>query len=192
GRRHTRSKRDWSSDVCSSDLVLLTRARAAYEETGLTRLCMAGGVALNSVANGRIIRETPFEELYVHPAAGDGGAAVGAALYGYRAILGKARGFVMEHAAWGEAHGPDATERFLRESGIRYERIEDEDRLITRVVDRLESCGGVGWSQGRFEWGPRALGHRSILADPRRADMKDIVNTKIQFREPFRPFAPSV
>ena len=172
--------------------VLLTMARAAYEETGLTRLCMAGGVALNSVANGRIIRETPFEELYVHPAAGDGGAAVGAALYGYHAILGKARGFVMEHAAWGEAHGPDATERFLRESGIRYERIEDEDKLITRVVDRLQSGKVVGWSQGRFEWGPRALGHRSILADPRRADMKDIVNTKIKFREPFRPFAPSV
>src|SRR3989442_1594971 len=84
--------------------VLLTMARAAYAETGLTRLCMAGGVALNSVANGRIIRETAFEELYVHPAAGDGGAAVGAALYGYHAILGKARGFVMEHAASGEAH----------------------------------------------------------------------------------------
>src|SRR5207244_6253070 len=99
---------------------------------------------------------------------------------------------VMEHAAWGEAHGPDATERFLRESGIRYERIEDEDRLITRVVDRLQSGKVVGWSQGRFEWGPRALGHRSILADPRRADMKDTVNVKIKFREPFRPFAPSV
>src|SRR5213594_1580231 len=172
--------------------VLLTMARAAYAETGLTRLCMAGGVALNSVANGRIIRETPFEELYVHPAAGDGGAAVGAALYGYHTILGKARGFVMEHAAWGEAHGPDATERFLPESGIRYERIEDEDRLITRVVDRLQCGKVVGWSQGRFEWGPRALGNRSILADPRRSDMKDIVNTKIKLREPFRPFAPSV
>src|SRR5206468_2524860 len=84
----------------------------------------------------------------------------------------------MARAAWGEAHGPDATERFLRESGIRYERIEDEDKLITRVVDRPQSGKVVGWSQGRFEWGPRALGHRSILADPRRADMKDIVNTK--------------
>jgi len=172
--------------------VLLTMARAAFEETGLTRLCMAGGVALNSVANGRIIRETPFEELYVHPAAGDGGAAVGAALYGYHAILGKERGFVMEHAAWGEAHGPDVIQRFLREAGIRYERIEDEDKLLARVVDQLQAGKVVGWSQGRFEWGPRALGHRSILADPRRADMKDIVNTKIKFREPFRPFAPSV
>ncbi|MBI4594536.1 MAG: carbamoyltransferase [Candidatus Rokubacteria bacterium] len=172
--------------------VLLALARAAHRETGLDRLCMAGGVALNSVANGRILRETPFQELYIHPAAGDGGGAVGAALWGYHAVLGKPRGFVMEHAAWGEEHGPQATERFLRANNIRYERLEHEERLIERVVDRLGQGKVVGWSQGRFEWGPRALGHRSILADPRRADMKDIVNTKIKFREPFRPFAPSV
>ncbi len=172
--------------------VLLTMARAAHRETGLTKLCMAGGVALNSVANRRILRETSFEDIYVQPAAGDGGGAVGAALYGYHAVLGKPRTFVMEHASWGEAHGPDATERFLKANNIRYERIEREDRLIERVVDRLQEGKVIGWSQGRFEWGPRALGHRSILADPRRADMKDIVNTKIKFREPFRPFAPSV
>jgi len=172
--------------------VMLTLARAAYRETGLTKLCMAGGCALNSVANGRILRETPFDELYVHPAAGDGGAAVGAALYGYHTLLGKPRAFVMEHAAWGEAHGPDVTERFLREHGIPFERFDEEDRLVDRVVDRLHAGHVIGWSQGRFEWGPRALGHRSIIADPRRTDMKDIVNTKIKFREPFRPFAPSV
>jgi carbamoyltransferase len=172
--------------------VMLALARAAQRETGLTKLCLAGGCALNSVANGRILRETPFERLYVHPAAGDGGAAVGAALYGYHALLGKPRGFVMEHAAWGEAHGPDVTERFLRDRAIPFERFEDEDRLLGRVVRSLESGHVVGWSQGRFEWGPRALGQRSILADPRRADMKDLVNTKIKFREPFRPFAPSV
>jgi carbamoyltransferase len=172
--------------------VMLTLARAAHRETGLSRLCLAGGCALNSVANGRILRETAFEELYVHPAAGDGGAAVGAALYGYHALLGKPRVFVMEHAAWGEAHGPEATERFLRERGVPFERFDAEDRLLARVVDRLQAGHVVGWSQGRFEWGPRALGQRSILADPRRADMKDIVNTKIKFREPFRPFAPSV
>jgi carbamoyltransferase len=172
--------------------TLLTLARAAQKETGLRRLCLAGGVALNSVANGRILRETPFEELYVQPSAGDGGGAVGAALWGYHAVLGKPRGFVMEHAAWGEAHGPDAIARFLREHGIPHERLDDEDKLLARVVDRLQEGKVVGWSQGRFEWGPRALGHRSILADPRRADMKDIVNTKIKFREPFRPFAPSV
>jgi carbamoyltransferase len=172
--------------------VLLSLARAAHRETGLTRLCMAGGCALNSVANGRILRETPFEELYIQPAAGDGGGAVGAALYGYHAVLGKPRRFVMEHAAWGEAHTPDATERFLQERGIDYQRLEPEEKLLERVVDGLVDGKVVGWCQGRFEWGPRALGHRSILADPRRSDMKDIVNTKIKFREPFRPFAPSV
>ena len=171
--------------------VLLTLARAANRDTGLTNLCMAGGVALNSVANGRILRETPFRELYIHPAAGDSGGAVGAALWGYHAVLGKPRGFVMEHAAWGEAHTANASERFLKEHGIAYRRLE-EDRLIDVVVDHLAAGRVVGWSQGRFEWGPRALGHRSILADPRRDDMKDIVNTKIKFREPFRPFAPSV
>jgi len=172
--------------------ALLGLARAAHAATGLRRLCMAGGVALNSVANGRILRETPFEELYIQPSAGDGGGAVGAALWGYHAVLGKPRGFVMEHAAWGEAHDVDAVERFLGEQGIRHERVDDEARLVERVVDHLTRGRVVGWSQGRFEWGPRALGHRSILADPRRADMKDIVNTKIKFREPFRPFAPSV
>ena len=172
--------------------VMLALARAAHRETGLRQLCLAGGCALNSVANGRILRETPFERLYVHPAAGDGGAAVGAALYGYHALLGKPRAFVMDHAAWGEAHGADVTERFLREQGIAFERYDDEDRLLDRVVRSLEAGHVVGWSQGRFEWGPRALGQRSILADPRRSDMKDIVNTKIKFREPFRPFAPSV
>jgi carbamoyltransferase len=172
--------------------VMLTMARAVQRETGLSRLCMAGGVALNSVANGKILGQSGFQELYVQPAAGDGGGAVGAALYGYHAILGQPRGFVMQHAAWGESHGPDATQAFLQRENISYERIDNEDKLLARVVDHLQSGKVVGWSQGRFEWGPRALGHRSILADPRRADMKDIVNTKIKFREPFRPFAPSV
>src|SRR3989442_1429047 len=161
-------------------------------ETGLRRLCMAGGVALNSVANGRLLRETPFEELYIQPAAGDGGGAVGAALYGYHAVLGKPRVFVMEHAAWGEEHSPATVQRFLERNTISHEHVDDEAKLVERVVDRLERGKVVGWCQGRFEWGPRALGQRSILADPRRADMKHLVNLKIKFREPFRPFAPSV
>jgi carbamoyltransferase len=172
--------------------AMLQMAHNAYKETGLNRLCMAGGVALNSVANGRILRETPFEELYVQPSAGDGGGAVGAALYAYHAILGKPRQFVMEHAYWGEEHGPGEVESFLKDRGIGYRRFTDEDKLIAHVVDRLQEGKVIGWSQGRFEWGPRALGNRSILADPRRADMKDLVNVKIKFREPFRPFAPSV
>jgi carbamoyltransferase len=172
--------------------VMLNLAENAYKDTGLKHLCMAGGVALNSVANGKILKQTPFEELYIQPSAGDGGGAIGAALYGYHAILGKPRQFVMEHAYWGEEHGPGETEKFLREAGIPYCRIEDEEKLIEYIVDRLQEGKVIGWSQGRFEWGPRALGNRSIIADPRRADMKDIVNTKIKFREPFRPFAPSV
>ena len=172
--------------------TLLAMARALHARTGLTRLCMAGGVALNSVANGRILRETPFEELYVQPSAGDGGGAIGAALYVYHAVLGRPRTFVMEHAYLGEEHSEGDIKRFLDENHIRYEYVEDDDRLMARVVEALQQGKVIGWSQGRFEWGPRALGNRSILADPRRSDMKDVVNTKIKFREPYRPFAPSV
>lgn len=172
--------------------VLLQLARNAYTETGLKQLCMAGGVALNSVANGKILRDTPFESLYVQPAAGDGGGAIGAALYGYHAVLGKPRRFVMEHGYWGQEQSSGEIQSFLQQNGIPYRSIENEEKLIAYTVDRLQEGKVIGWSQGRFEWGPRALGNRSILADARRADMKDIVNTKIKFREPFRPFAPSV
>ena len=188
---------EYYADVAASiqaviEEALLHMAQHAYQETGLKRLCMAGGVALNSVANGRILRETPFEEIYVQPAAGDGGGAIGAALYAYHMVLGKPRRFIMEHAYWGEEHGAGAVDTFLTEESIPYRRFDDEEKLLAHVVDRLQEGKVIGWFQGRFEWGPRALGHRSILADPRRADMKDIVNVKIKFREPFRPFAPSV
>lgn len=172
--------------------VLLRMAGHLYRETGLRQLCLAGGVALNSVANGRLLRQTPFEELYIQPAAGDAGGAVGAALYAYHMVLGKPREFVMRHAYWGKAYGAGEIEAFLESNGIAYTREEDEDRLLARVVDAIMAGKVVGWFQGRFEWGPRALGHRSILADPRNPAMKDIVNTKIKFREPFRPVAPSV
>jgi carbamoyltransferase len=171
--------------------LVLNMARAAQRETGLRRLCLAGGVGLNSVANWKILRGTAFEELYVHPAAGDSGGAVGAALYAYHTLLGKPRRFVMEHAFWGAEYGAGEVQQFLGAENIRHERLDDE-AVLDRTVDALAAGQVVGWFQGRFEWGPRALGHRSILADPRRADMKDIVNTKIKFREPYRPFAPSV
>jgi carbamoyltransferase len=188
---------EYYADIAASiqevtEAVLLAMARQVKKETGLNRLCMAGGVALNSVANGKILTEVPFDEIYVQPSAGDGGGALGAALYAHHSILGNPREFVMDHAYWGEEHPPGDIERFLRESGVRYERCEDQDKLLERAVDRLQRGEVIGWSQGRFEWGPRALGNRSILADPRRPDMKDIVNTKIKFREPYRPFAPSV
>ncbi len=172
--------------------VVLRMARHAHRRTGLSRLCMAGGVALNSVANGRVLREGPFEELYVQPAAGDSGGALGAALWAHHAVLGRPRGFVMEHASWGQEYARPEITASLEAGGVAYRAFDDEDRLLDHVADRLEQGQVVGWFQGRFEWGPRALGHRSILADPRRADMKDLVNVKIKYREPFRPFAPSV
>jgi len=172
--------------------VLLEMANHLYKETGLKNLCMAGGVALNSVANGRILRETPFESIYIQPSAGDGGGAIGAALYAYHTVLGNPRQFIMEHAYWGEEYSPGSIEKFLQETGIPYQRHDDEEELLEQVVEQLGKGKVIGWFQGRFEWGPRALGNRSILADPRNPDMKDIVNTKIKFREPYRPFAPAV
>jgi carbamoyltransferase len=172
--------------------IVLSMARALHRETGLDRLCVAGGVALNSVANGRLLRETPFEEIFVQPAAGDGGGALGAALYAEHCVLGKPRSFRMEHAYWGQEFSAGDVAEFLGREGISHQSFADEDALLDAVVRHLLEGQVVGWFQGRFEWGPRALGARSILADPRRPEMKDIVNTKIKFREPFRPFAPSV
>jgi carbamoyltransferase len=185
------------ADVASSiqkvtEEVLVHMAKSLQRETGMKNLCMAGGVALNSVANSRILRETGFDQLYVQPAAGDGGGAVGAALYAYHELLGKPRGFVMDHAYWGKSYTQGETVDWLRSAGIAHEIVPAEDTLLDRVVESLTNGEVVGWHQGRFEWGPRALGSRSILADARREDMKDIVNTKIKFREPYRPFAPSV
>jgi carbamoyltransferase len=172
--------------------IVIGLAQAAHRRSPCSQLCMAGGVALNSVANGRVLRETPFTELYVQPSAGDGGAAVGAALHAYHAVLGQPRRFVMDHAYWGEAHGPDAIRDAVAATGLASEEFDDESALLDRTVDLLADAKVVGWMQGRFEWGPRALGNRSILADPRRPSMKDTVNVKIKFREPYRPFAPSV
>ena len=172
--------------------LLLNMANHLHRETGLKRLCIAGGVGLNSVANARILKETPFEQLFVQPAAGDAGGALGAALWAYNSLLGKPRGFTMRHAHWGRSNSDAEIGDFLKRSGIPFQHFEDDDELLDHVVLGLMQGKVVGWSQGRFEWGPRALGNRSILADPRNPEMKDIVNAKIKFREPYRPFAPSV
>jgi carbamoyltransferase len=172
--------------------VLLRMVRGLSARINTTRLCMAGGVALNSVANGRILRETPITDLYVQPAAGDSGAALGAALFVQHQVLGQPRRFVMEHAYWGASATADAVRQTACASGLRRVECTDDSQVISRTVDLLTAGKVIGWVQGAFEWGPRALGNRSILADPRRAEMKDIVNTKIKFREPYRPFAPSV
>jgi len=172
--------------------LILGMARNLHKETGLKNLCIAGGVGLNSVANTRIMRETAFEQVFVQPAAGDGGGALGAALWAYNTLLGKPRNFRMDHAYWGRSYGASEITTFLQSNKIPYHLIENEDQMLDQVVERLMGGKVIGWYQGRFEWGPRALGHRSIIADPRNPDMKDIVNSKIKFREPYRPFAPSV
>jgi carbamoyltransferase len=177
--------------VCEE--LILRLAHELHRMTGSKRLCLAGGVALNSVANARILRETPFEELYVQPSAGDGGTALGAALVAWNRSPGASgRRFVMDHAYWGKAYDGDEIRAAIDATRYEAQYVEDEADLINLTVERLVDGQVVGWHQGRFEFGPRALGNRSILADPRRAEMKDIVNTKIKFREPFRPFAPSV
>ncbi len=154
-----------SIQVATED-ILLKMAMHVYQVTGLTKLCMAGGVALNSVANGRILRETPFEELYIQPSAGDGGGAMGAALWAYHTVLGHPRDFVLEHAYLGADYSRDVIETFLRRNNIPYQRFDDDEKLVHQVVESLEDGRVIGWFQGRFEWGPRALGNRSILADP--------------------------
>jgi len=172
--------------------VLLKMANHLHQKTGLKKLCVAGGVMLNSVANGRILRETPFDDMFIQPAAGDAGAALGAALWVYHILLQRPRNFVLEHCYWGESYADGDVAEFLRANNIPYEHIDDQEKMLDRVVENLTEGKVFGWFKGRFEWGPRALGNRSILADPRHVEMKGIVNEKIKFREPFRPFAPVI
>ncbi len=172
--------------------TLLKMAGYAFRRTGLKKLCLSGGVALNSVANGRILRESPFEEVFIQPAAGDNGGALGAALYAYHVLLGKPRSFVMEHAYWGARYSQDQIKAAIQATGRSFECLEDPEEIAARMVDDMLAGKVISLFQDRFEWGPRALGNRSILADPRSAAMKEIVNARIKFREPFRPFAPVI
>jgi carbamoyltransferase len=165
--------------------------RHLHEETGLARLCMAGGVALNCVANGRVIRETPMKQLWVQPAAGDAGGAVGVAHYLHNTLEKKPRAASWTHAYLGPAFSDAEIARALEEAGARYETLDDR-ALVERTARLIADQNVVGWFQGRMEFGPRALGGRSILADPRDPKMRDNLNMKIKFREGFRPFAPSV
>ena len=173
--------------------------RHVYEATRNPRLCLAGGCAMNSVANGKIRDQTPFREVFIQPASGDNGTALGAAFHAWHHSGVRPRAFVMEHGYWGPEFDDAAIVAALRDeaSAIRSncctERCwDDEASLDAWTADQIAAGRVVGWFQGRMEWGARALGNRSILADPRRADMRDIINTRIKFRERFRPFAPSV
>jgi len=171
--------------------AFLHLVRAVHARTGLRRLCLAGGVALNAVANGRIRPETPFEEVWVQPAAGDSGTAVGAAFDVWFRTLGGRRGFVMEHAYTGPQYADEECRRALEAAGLPHVRLDDPE-LFARVAEWIAAGDVVGWFQGRMELGPRALGNRSIVVDPRRAEIKDVLNARVKHREPFRPFAPSI
>jgi carbamoyltransferase len=152
---------------------------------------MAGGVALNCVANGRVIRETPFKELFVQPAAGDAGGAVGVAHYVYNSLGKQPRGPAWTHAYLGPDYDDAEVREYLDSQGAKY-RVLSDDELVRETARLIAGGNVIGWFQGRMEFGPRALGARSILADPRDAKMRDTLNMKIKFREGFRPFAPSV
>jgi carbamoyltransferase len=183
-------------DVAASMQVVLEDAyihvlNELHRRTGSKNLCLAGGVALNAVANGLIRRRTPFEEIYIQPAAGDSGNAVGAAFYVWNQVLGQPRGFVMDHAYWGPEFSQAEIDEAVARAGLTGTTLDDA-ALVRTTAEHVAQEKVVGWFQGRMEFGPRALGHRSIVADPRSHDMKDILNARIKQREPFRPFAPSV
>ena len=174
---------------------LLRRLHARYE---IDNVAIAGGCGMNSVANGKVSLRTPFTSVYVQAAAGDAGGALGAA-YSVWHELGGARGAVMDHAYWGPAFDAcairdliDAQGDAISAAGCAVGQVDDEGELCRRAAAAIADGAVVGWFQGRMEWGPRALGNRSIVCDPRRADMKDILNVKIKRRESFRPFAPSI
>ncbi|MFP8879774.1 MAG: carbamoyltransferase C-terminal domain-containing protein, partial [Myxococcota bacterium] len=172
--------------------VMLRLVRDLHQKTGMRNLVMAGGVALNCVSNGRIVREGPFEQLWVQPAAGDAGGALGAALFIHNCVLKKPRRTRMDHAYWGPSYSDAAIKSYLDERGVPYRTLQ-RDEMIQESARRLNDDQAViGWFQGRLEWGPRSLGCRSILADPRNEENWKRVNLKIKYRESFRPFAPAV
>ncbi|HYO78892.1 MAG TPA: carbamoyltransferase C-terminal domain-containing protein [Thermoanaerobaculia bacterium] len=174
-------------------------ANSLQAKTGMQTLCLAGGCGYNSVANGLVFDRSPYRDLYIQAAAGDAGGAIGAAYWVWNEELRNPRSFVMDHAYWGPEYDAGAVDKAvaarhedLEEAGCVLHRVKNERELCRRTAEQVAAGNVVGWFQGRMEWGPRALGNRSIVCDPRRADMKDILNHKIKRRESFRPFAPSV
>ncbi|MGB8321699.1 MAG: carbamoyltransferase [Candidatus Acidiferrum sp.] len=176
--------------------VYLGMLRKLATKTGAKAVCLAGGVAFNCVANGKIFDATPFEQIYVHPAAGDAGLSVGAAFHVWHQILGKPRSFVMNHAYWGPEYSAEEVRAAVQASPVSQNGFSiselPEVELIRRTATIIADGKILGWYQGRAEWGPRALGNRSIVADARRPEMKEILNRRIKHREIFRPFAPSI
>jgi carbamoyltransferase len=161
------------------------------KQTGQKAVCLAGGVALNCVANGMLLQKTDFRDVYIQPAANDSGTAIGAALHVWHQELKQPRSFTMRHVYYGPEYSPSEIRGVLDATGAAYHCL-DEDNLLTRTAQEIANGQILGWYQGRSEFGPRALGNRSILADPRRKEMKDTLNSRIKYREPFRPFCPSI
>jgi carbamoyltransferase len=183
-------------DVAASLQVMLEEAefalvRKLQRETGKKSLCMAGGVALNSSFNGKVLPQTDFTDIFIQPAAGDAGTALGVCYYIFHQVLGKPRAFVMDNAYTGPSFSNGQIEAVFKKYNLAYQTL-DESVLTKRAAEIVANGDVLGWFQGRMEWGPRALGNRSIIADPRRDDMKDILNARIKHREKFRPFAPSI
>jgi len=176
--------------------VLFLKLKALYGQTGAKALCLAGGVAFNCVANGKIFGQVPFEQVFVQPAAGDAGLALGAAFYVWHEVLRQPRSFQMRHAFLGPDYSSAEIRAAMDEKQLFAARFDvselSEEKLISETARQIAQGDIVGWFSGRAEWGPRALGNRSILADPRRPEMKDILNRRIKHRESFRPFAPSI
>ncbi len=183
-------------DVAASMQAILEEAefaivRKLQAETGQKALCMAGGVALNSAFNGQVLPQTEFEDIYIQPAAGDAGTALGVCYYIYHQLLDRPRAQVMLDASTGPQSDNGAIQAVLDRHSLPYQ-VLDEEALVEQAAGIVAHGHVLGWFQGRMEWGPRALGNRSIIADPRRDDMKDILNARVKHREKFRPFAPSV
>lgn len=183
-------------DVAASMQAMLEEAefhivRDAFKRTGKKALCLAGGVALNSSFNGKILPETEFEDIYIQPAAGDAGTAIGAAYYVYHQVLDQPRTFEMKHSYTGSAYTNAEIEAVLKHRSLAY-TVLDDGALARDTATRIAEGDVVGWFQGAAEWGPRALGNRSIVANPTRDDMKEILNARVKHREAFRPFAPSI
>lgn len=179
-----------------TEIVIMKMAKHVYDKTGCSNLCLAGGVALNCVANGKILREGPFKRIWIQPSASDAGGALGAALIAWYEYLGNPRTAdekkdFQKASLLGPSFSDDEIEKYLKDNNIFYEKI-GKDRIAKTVADLLAGQKVVGWFQGRMEFGPRALGARSILGDPRSSEMQSIINLKIKFRESFRPFAPTV
>jgi carbamoyltransferase len=171
--------------------IILHLLQSLHRKTGLDNICMTGGVAMNSVANGKITSKTPFKNIYIPAGAADNGTSFGSAFYVWNHILNQPRTFIQDHAYWGCHSSNTECSTAIQQAGLPFEALTEND-LVNRTTALMIDGKVVGWFQGKMEFGARALGNRSLIADPRRTDMRDIINLRIKFREKFRPFAPSI